>query len=206
MVRISLVVVFAVSAAVASSTRVLAQDRPITQAVKDAWITTQIQARFFADDLVKGRHINVDTTNGVVKLSGDVSSASERQRALTRAREVSGVTRVIDDLKVSQSPTGTAGKGAATAARSRDVKGSAASAADRLENEISDAWITTKVQSKFYLDSDVKGLQINVSTNGGVVTLAGRVENDAARAKALSIAKATEGVKQVIDKLVMEKT
>ena len=74
---------------------------------------------------------------------------------------------------------------------------------DRVGNEISDAWITTKLQSKYYLDSDVRGLDIDVTTNGGVVTLTGKVSSAAERAKALSLAKSTDGVKQVIDKLTL---
>src|SRR5687768_3168910 len=77
-----------------------AQDRPASTAVKDAWITTQVQAKYFADDLVKGRNIDVDTQNGVVTLTGEVSSAAERQRAVAKAREVDGVSRVQDRLTI----------------------------------------------------------------------------------------------------------
>ena len=59
------------------------------------------------------------------------------------------------------------------------------------------------MQSKYYLDDDVKGLQINVTTTGGVVTLTGKVGSAAERQQALSLAKSTDGVKQVIDKLTI---
>ncbi|HJR60270.1 MAG TPA: BON domain-containing protein [Vicinamibacterales bacterium] len=184
-----------------------AQDRPATTVARDAWITTQVQAKYFVDDLVKGRRIDVDTHTGVVTLSGEVSSNAERQRALTRAREVDGVTRVVDRLKVASEAAGTAGGAGAKpeAAWPNRTEARGGRPADRLGDEISDAWITTKVQSKYYLDTDVKGLQINVSTSGGVVTLAGKVESAAARDKALAIAKSTDGVKQVIDKLAVGK-
>ncbi|MEO6212911.1 MAG: BON domain-containing protein, partial [Vicinamibacterales bacterium] len=70
-----------------------AQDRPASSVVKDGWITTQIEAKYFADTLVKGRNIDVDTTNGVVTLTGDVTSQAERQRAVSQAKAVDGVTR-----------------------------------------------------------------------------------------------------------------
>jgi osmotically-inducible protein OsmY len=70
---------------------------------------------------------------------------------------------------------------------------------------VKDAWITTKVQSKYYLDPDVNGLAIDVTTNGGVVTLTGKVSSAAERQRALALAKATDGVKQVIDKLSVGK-
>jgi hyperosmotically inducible periplasmic protein len=194
-----------ICAVLASPAAASAQDRTVTTAVKDAWITTQVQAKYFADELVKGRRIDVDTNGGTVTLTGEVSSVAERQRALARAGEVDGVTRVVDRLKVSAETAGTAGgPGPDAWPGRREERGERT--ADRLGDEISDAWITTKVQSKYYLDTDVKGLQINVSTNGGVVTITGKVETAAARDKALGIAKSTDGVKQVIDKLVVGKT
>ena len=205
-----------------------AQDRPVGTAVKDAWITTQVQAKYFGDSIVKGRNIDVDTTSGVVTLTGEVSSVAERQRAIAKAKEVDGVTRVVDRLTIGRGEKGTAGDRAAEkadkaadkadkAAGKTKAKADAAKdkaeakadkaddKADRLGNEISDAWITTKVQSKYYLDTDIKGLQIDVTTNGGVVTLTGKVANAAERQKALGLAKSTDGVKQVIDKLTIGK-
>jgi len=206
-----------------------AQDRPVTSAVKDAWITTQVQAKYFGDSIVKGRNIDVDTTTGIVTLTGKVTSQAERQRAVARAKEVDGVSRVVDHLSVEPETKGTAGKAAdkadaakdkaeAKADRAKDkaddkadrakdksdkVGDKAQDRADRVGNEISDAWITTKLQSKYYLDTDVKGLNIDVTTNGGVVTLTGKVTSAAEREKALSLAKSTDGVKQVIDKLTL---
>ena len=46
-------------------------------------------------------------------------------------------------------------------------------AAEETGEVISDSWITTKVKSQFAADSLVKALDINVTTNDGVVTLAG---------------------------------
>src|SRR5258705_7741050 len=54
--------------------------------VNDAWITTQVYAKFFADPDIKGRNINVDTMSGVVTLSGDVHSAAEHGQAVAKAK------------------------------------------------------------------------------------------------------------------------
>ena len=207
---------------VAVATPALAQDRPASVAVKDAWITTQVQAKYFGDSVVKGRNIDVDTRNGVVTLTGDVSSVAERQRAIAKAREVEGVTTVQDRLTIGKADASDKAKekadklkdkADAKADRAKDKADAKADRAkdkgdavlDRVDNQISDAWITTKVQSKYYLDTDVKGLAIDVTTNGGVVTLTGKVSSAAERQKALALAKATDGVKQVIDKLSVGK-
>jgi hyperosmotically inducible protein len=186
-------------AVLAMPASVRAQDVKPSTAIRDAWMTTQIHAKFFVDDLVKARRIDVDTTGGVVTLTGEVSSAAERQRAVARAKEVEGVTRVADRLRVAPESAGTSGRAGDKAGAEGPRRG--ANAIDRLGDTIDDTWVTTKVQSKFYLDPDVKGLQINVSTNGGVVTLTGEAGTEASRKKALSIAKATDGVTQVVDKL-----
>ena len=57
----------------------------------------------------------------------------------------------------------------------------------------------------YFLDRDVKGMDIDVTTNAGVVTLTGAVDTEAARKKAIADAKSIEGVKQVVDKLVVKK-
>src|SRR5690606_38962525 len=66
-----------------------------------------------------------------------------------------------------------------------------------------DEWITMKIQSKYFLDTDVKGRQINVETVEGVVTLKGTVTTDAEKSLAESIAKDTEGVTRVVNQLTV---
>lgn len=62
---------------------------------------------------------------------------------------------------------------------------------------VDDTWITTKVKSSLLADTDVAGLQINVDTLNGVVTLAGEVEQQAQIDKAISIARGIKGVTDV---------
>lgn len=66
---------------------------------------------------------------------------------------------------------------------------------------LADAAITTKVKTAMLADSEVKGLQINVDTVGGVVTLTGTVDNKTNIDKAVSLTKGIEGVKSVENKL-----
>lgn len=66
-----------------------------------------------------------------------------------------------------------------------------------------DAGITTAVKSKFAADDTVKAYQIDVTTNDKVVTLEGKVETSVAKEQALTLARNTEGVRDVVDKLVV---
>lgn len=66
-----------------------------------------------------------------------------------------------------------------------------------------DAGITTAVKSKMAADDTVKAYQINVTTNNGVVTLEGTVENSAAKEHAVMITRQTDGVRDVVDQLTV---
>ncbi len=66
---------------------------------------------------------------------------------------------------------------------------------------IKDSWITLKVHSQFVPEDALKDSDIDVDTNKGVVMLNGTVASEAGRAKAIAIAKATDGVKSVMDHL-----
>ena len=68
--------------------------------VNDAVITTKIKADLFAEPELKALAIDVDTENGVVNLSGFVSSKAEADRAVRLAKGVKGVTKVQNSLKV----------------------------------------------------------------------------------------------------------
>ena len=184
--------------------------RNASELMNDAWVTTQIHAKFFLDPDIKGRDINVDTTAGVVTLRGEVHSAAEHNQALAKAKETDGVKRVVDKLVVTPGDRPITAeirdKAAASLPRDKEqAKAQARTAADRVGKEISDTWITTQVEAMYFLDREVKGMQISVTTKGGVVTLAGTVDSDTARQKALADARSIEGVTQVVDKLAVKK-
>jgi osmotically-inducible protein OsmY len=68
--------------------------------------------------------------------------------------------------------------------------------------EVTDAWITTKVKAQFVGVDALKGSDISVDTNqNGVVTLTGTVPNAAARARAIEIARTTKGVHRIVDQM-----
>jgi hypothetical protein len=66
-----------------------------------------------------------------------------------------------------------------------------------------DAWLTAKIQAKYFLDTTVKGHQIDVDTRKGVVTLTGRVDTDQQKQEAERIARETVGVAKVVNNLVV---
>jgi hyperosmotically inducible protein len=66
-----------------------------------------------------------------------------------------------------------------------------------------DAGITTAVKTKLAADDTVKAYQINVDTANGVVTLTGVVEMPAAKEQAVVLARGTDGVTDVVDRITV---
>jgi hyperosmotically inducible periplasmic protein len=62
---------------------------------EDAAITARVQSSFIADPLVSASAISVQTTQGVVHLSGTVTSEQERFRAIQLVQGVAGVREII---------------------------------------------------------------------------------------------------------------
>jgi hypothetical protein len=69
-----------------------------------------------------------------------------------------------------------------------------------------DSGITTKVKTSMAADPIVKAYQVDVTTQNNVVTLTGDVETTAAKEQAVRIARQTDGVRDVIDRLRVNDT
>jgi hyperosmotically inducible protein len=158
-------------------------------AKSDVGITTAVKSKLAADDTVKAYQINVDTKEGVVTLTGEVPSQAAKETAVQITRATDGVTSVVDNLTISMAGADR-GAGDATAAT-----------AGRVGDVASDAMLTSSIKTKMLADADVGGLKIDVDTKDGVVTLTGNVKTAAERDGALRIARDTEGVKSVVDRL-----
>lgn len=67
----------------------------------NAALLAKVKARLASDvGLATLNNVNVDTSGSVVTLRGTVASDTERQAAQRAASQVSGVTSVVNDLKV----------------------------------------------------------------------------------------------------------
>ena len=78
-----------------------ANDRRSTgEYVDDSWITSKVKTAFVKDRTLKTSDINVETSGGVVELSGWVSDPGDVSHAAEVASNVRGVTSVRNDLQV----------------------------------------------------------------------------------------------------------
>lgn len=77
-----------------------AAGQSIAGAAANARVTTAIKAKFVAEPGLSAFSINVDTTDGLVTLSGKVSSHDQIAKAVKLALETEGVNKVISTLQV----------------------------------------------------------------------------------------------------------
>jgi len=64
------------------------------QPVTDTWITTKVKAELATTDGIKSGDVSVTTKNGLVTLSGVVSSKAQVQKSIAVAKAVKGVRQV----------------------------------------------------------------------------------------------------------------
>lgn len=160
----------------------------------DAGITTSVKSRLVKDDIVKARQIGVDTRDHVVTLTGEVDTAEEETRALQIARSTTGVREVVDHISV----------GPEARHEPAPAPGADRPAGESLGDRLTDAGVTTAVKAKLLADPGTSGLRIDVDTKDKVVTLSGKVKSQAEKREALQVARNTEGVKSVTDRLTVD--
>jgi osmotically-inducible protein OsmY len=185
---------------------------PQTSAVKptDKSLDERIEKRLNSSTL-KRYDIDVDVDAGVAKLTGTVPTEADRRKA-TQLATVPGIARVENQLVIDAAATrGTSGTMKSKAKEGVEkTKDGAEKVVDKTKEGLSktgevitDAWITTRVHSKFVGEDLLKDSDINVDTKDHAVTLKGTVMSAAARARAVQQAKQVEGVHQVIDQLTI---
>jgi len=74
--------------------------KTVGETIDDATITTRVKTALLNDPQVAGLKIDVDTTKGIVTMSGIVRNRDEEQRAVQIARGVPGVHDVKSTLQV----------------------------------------------------------------------------------------------------------
>lgn len=77
-----------------------------TNHVDDSALANNVQSTLASTPGVNANEINVNATDGVVTLSGDVDSASAASAAVQATQGVTGVTAVHNELTVTNPPQG----------------------------------------------------------------------------------------------------
>ncbi len=159
----------------------------------DLGITTKVKSRLETDRNINAAQIQVATQNKVVTLSGAVDSPATKERAVTVARGVEGVVDVVDNLSVSTAVAAMPAPGSEASAGAPDTPGGAPN----------DTAITQAVKEKLLKQPETSAEKIDVDTHQGVVTLSGKVKTPEEKDQVIQIARSTEGVQRVEDRLTV---
>ncbi len=80
-----------------NTTEKLVSDTTITSKIKGLYVSEKV----FGDKDISVMGVNVETTNGIVRLTGTVTNETQADNAIKIAKAVVGVKRVIFNLKVN---------------------------------------------------------------------------------------------------------
>ncbi|MHB8534415.1 MAG: BON domain-containing protein [Sulfuricaulis sp.] len=154
------------TAAVAASER-----RTLGSFVDDESIEIQARKTITDSDLGDDVHVDITSMNGIVLLSGEATTAEQRDRVVALVRPIPGIRRIVNEIRVAEP--------SAFASRTND------------------SWITGKVRAQMLGIKNLQSRQVKVVTENSVVYLMGLVtkqEGDLAAEAARSVG----GVQRVV--------
>lgn len=146
---------------------------------KDETIKKEVVDQLYWDNRVDADDVTVHVDNGVVTMKGTVPTHGARSSAVTDTWMIDGVTSVEDQIDVELEPT----------------------------VEIpTDAEIRNNIQNILSWNTDIDVMDIDVSLEGGVVTMEGTVDEYWKKWKAVELVSDVSGVIDVLDEMTVVPT
>ena len=172
--------------------------------VTDSDLENAIKAKVESDAQLKAAGISVsaDIEDKMATLSGTVESQALRTKAVELAKSAQAGLVVTDKIDVKPREVTRAEY---TEEMAKDARTKAKNYGESVGDSLDDAWIHTKFVAKLIGNSTTPERKINVDVVKNSVTLRGTVDNNDAKAEAERVAKSTDGVKSVSNKLVVKK-
>jgi osmotically-inducible protein OsmY len=132
------------TAAVAASER-----RTFGSFVDDESIEIKAHKAITDSDLGDDVHVNTTSMNGIVLLSGEATTAEQRDRIVELVRPIPGIRRIVNEIVVAPPAS--------------------------FASITNDSWITSKIKADLLGIKDLKSNQVKVVTENSVVYLMGLV-------------------------------
>ena len=147
-------------------------ERGVGQHADDLALSTKIDVRLAAEKDMPSRWVSNEVIDGNVILTGHLPTREHLNRALYIIEHMDGVRSVKSEIQIGEPAAPTT---------------------------VADSWITTKVKMSLWNDKEVSGFTIHVETVEGKVYLTGVIDNASHRQRAIDLAKAVDGVVDVVD-------
>ena len=165
------------TALMAPAALILFAGLPMQASDSDSRIESTAKSSYNFKTYLKDDSIKVDSSDGVVTLTGTVSMDYHKALAEDTVSGLPGVKSVNNQLSViGEQPA-----------------------------ERSDAWITMKVKTVLAFHKNVSSMGTEVNTKGGMVTLTGKADSEAQKQLTGEYAKDVDGVTMVHNELVVSK-
>jgi hyperosmotically inducible protein len=152
------------------------QQQQAQQSTESAALVAQVQTKLALVDADAATQVKVDVDRGVVTLSGEAHTRQERAAYESAAASVSGVTRVVDRLRVNPALRGP-------------------------RETLTDAALAAKVNANIAAQAGVNVARVKTGVRDGIVTLDGSVPSASVKATIVDTVRRTSGVKNVIDRI-----
>ena len=156
----------------ASVKLVFAQNKPLGRALDDAAVDSAIRRNLRKDKEKRFKGVDVSVENGLVLLTGNVSSVADRLAAEQIAWKPTAVNQVANEIVVSRP--------------------------DGVLPDISDYYLSSRVRLALFGTGGVKSSNYNIEIHNGVVYLLGVARTNEELLKATEIVSKVSGVKKVV--------
>lgn len=150
----------------------------------DAWIVRKVKLTLMFHRNVNAGATAVESADGIVTLRGDVASQAQKDLTAEYAADVEGVTRVVNELALAETPETTG---------------------QTLGGIIDDASITAQVRMALLTHRSTSVLSTRVSTSEGVVTVGGIAQSGAEKDLVSRLVNDIYGVERVVNHMTVEK-
>src|SRR5436190_1475854 len=167
----------------------------IVTSVESGHLRREVHEKCHLERRVRRRLVRFGITRVANQITVDPNAATRGTAGTIEDKTKEGAEKTKEGAK----KVGEATKEGAKTAAEKTKEG-----VTKVGSEITDAYILTRVKSRFLGEDLLKGSDINVDCDAHVVTLRGSVKSPAARLRAAELAKTTEGVKSVVNNLVVE--
>jgi len=144
----------------------------------DGQIKSSAKKSYVFKTYLKGDDIKIQSKDGIVTLTGTVSSESHKSMAEETVENLPGVVSVYNQLNVIGSPTSAS----------------------------SDAWIGEKVRGTLLFHRSVSYTNTDVTVSDGKVTLRGKASSEAQKQLTTEYARDVSGVKDVDNQMTVTKS
>lgn len=171
-----------------------ADDRSSEQMISDSWLDGKLESALLFNDQLNSFAIDTEVKQGIAYLNGAVESEIDIDLAGEVAQSVEGITKVKNNLVVDA-------QAAEKAESSEDYQQQS-----QWRQSVDNATLTAAIKTKLLLNEHTDGLDMNVDSMNGVVTLTGTVSSEEESELAEQIAKNADGSHEVNNRLVVKKS